>query len=105
MERLVSKKIIKPHFVGDIDRRAREIVAQSNTSTNVQKIAREVRKVAAGLADGIEAKVVRLPNTRTAIHGGPFPVEGYEVLETVRVRKADEKGAVVIERTAYQKNA
>lgn len=102
--RQIVRTFKKPVFVGEVANAARDIVMTDITDTNALAIDRAVRLKAAAMLVGTFAKVVTIAG-RKVLHTGPFPVEGYEVLETVFVSGADDDGAVHTTRPAYHKQS
>lgn len=99
--REVRRKIRRPFFIGQLADAARERVLRRADTLKAYEIANAVRLEAGAEARGTFVKVVRVAG-RTAVHTGPFPVSGYEVLDTMFVADFDpETGAVVLTRPAY----
>lgn len=95
----------RPVFIGEIAEQARDIVLLDADTIDATRVERAVRRKAAEMAVGTFAKVVRVAG-RKALHTGPFPVEGYETLETVFVSSLDaETGAVKTTRPAFHKTS
>lgn len=100
--REVRRRIRRPVFIGEVADAARERVLRSTQSLKAYDLANAVRREAGTAAQGNFVKVVRLAERRLALHTGPFPVEGYDVIETMFVSGFDPAtGAVVLTRPAY----
>lgn len=100
--REVRRNIRRPVFIGEVADAARERVLRSTQSLKAYDLANAVRREAGSAARGQFVKLVRLAERRLALHTGPFPVDGFEVVETFFVSDFDPAtGAVVLTRPAY----
>ena len=97
--RNIRKNVRRPVFIGEIADAARERVLRSTQTLKSYDLANAIRREAGAAACGQFVKIVRLAERRLALHTGPFPVEGFEVIETAFVSDCDkETGAIVLTR-------
>lgn len=98
----IRRTIRRPVFIGAVADAARDRALRNASTLKAYDLTNAIRVEAASAVRGHFVKVVRLAQRRLALHTGPFPVEGFEVVETFFVSDFDPAtGAVVLTRPAY----
>ncbi|TWI38239.1 hypothetical protein IQ24_00377 [Paracoccus sulfuroxidans] len=93
-QKMVSKVIRRPVFIGEIADATREKVVLNGGTLDASKVSNAVRRETAAIVKGGFVKLVRISG-RVAVHTGPFPLDDFDDAETVFVSAYDKETGVI----------